>query len=647
MSAGEDIAVTGLALRLPGATDPAAFLANLAAGHSAIRPLPEHRWPLADHHDPNLQAAGKIYTDRAGTIDDVAGFDRRLFGLSPHDARAADPQHRLLLEVAWEALELAGVAPAGLSGEPVGVFVGLSSVDYWLLQANAGYPAAANPYVATGGAMSVAAGRIAYCLGLTGPAIAVDTACSASLMALTLACENLLRGEVPMAVVAGVNLILSPDVMASLCRMRVLAPDGTPRPFGAGAAGYARGEGCVAVVLKTLAQAKADGDTIHAVVKGWASNHNGRTNGLSAPSASGQARAITAALARAGVAPADVGYVEAHGSATPLGDTIEMSAMAEVFGGRDPATPLRIGTVKAAVGHLEGGAGLAGFAKAVLMVRHGVLPAQPPLGELSQGIPWAELPIRVQTATEPWGGGARIAGVNASGFSGTNVHVVVAEPPLASTLQDAETDGPVLIALSAATPAALGARAAALAAMLRAEPERPLAAVARATARTWTGLACADAVVAATTAEAAAGLDAIAASAPARQAPRRGVVRRRISLTDCVVDEAALAAAFPHIPPGGEGPRALLVALCEAAELTVADEGDFVLAVGTADAPEGARVVRVAEGGDPVRALLEALAELVRLGAAVDPRGLLPPGAMRVALPPYPFQHERFWFDDV
>ena len=330
----EPVAIIGMGCRFPGGVDlPKSFWEQLSQGESPISELPDGRWDQEAFYDPDPEAPGKMYTTRGGYIEPVDRFDPQFWGLSPRETIAMDPQQRLLLEVSWEALENAGQAPDRLVGSQSGVFIGISTSDYAWVEFLAGGLTQVDTYMGTGSLLSVAAGRIAYLLGFHGPALSVDTACSSSLMALHLACQHLRSGKVDLALAGGVNLILSPLGTIYLAKSHALAPDGRCKTFDAQADGYVRGEGCGVVVLKRLSDALAHGDRILAVLRGTAANHDGRSSGLTVPNGQAQKAVIEAALADAGGMPPDlVDYVEAHGTGTPLGDPIELRALAEVFG---------------------------------------------------------------------------------------------------------------------------------------------------------------------------------------------------------------------------------------------------------------------------------------------------------------------------
>jgi malonyl CoA-acyl carrier protein transacylase len=458
-SASEPIAIVGLGCRFPGADNPEAFWRLLHEGVDALVEVPANRWDLNACYDPNPDAPGKIYARRGGFLGPVDGFDSDFFGIAPREAVQMDPQHRLLLEVAWEALEHGGQPPRSLTGSQTGVFIGICSNDYGRLSAGA---EKSDAYVAMGNSFSMAAGRLSYLLGVQGPSMAVDTACSSSLVSLHLACQSLRGGECRMALAGGVNLILTPDVTVSLSRARMLSPDGRCRTFDAGANGFARGEGCGIVVLKRLADAEADGDRILAVIRGSAVNQDGRSNGITAPNGPAQEAVIRRALSEAGLSPDDLGYVEAHGTGTPLGDPIEVQALGRVLGSNREALP--IGSVKTNIGHLEAAAGIAGVIKVVLSLQHEEIPAHLNFEKQNPHIAWDETPVRVPVKPEPWVSSARrrIAGVSSFGFSGTNAHVVIEEAPQ-TQLAPRKDHPPHILTVSAKTPEALRELAAAYA----------------------------------------------------------------------------------------------------------------------------------------------------------------------------------------
>ncbi|GAA2632256.1 hypothetical protein GCM10010399_75700 [Dactylosporangium fulvum] len=452
----EPIAVIGVGCRFPGAPDPSAFWDLLDQGRDAVGgDVPGHP-PMGRPH---------------GLLPDVDTFDAEFFGISGREAVHVDPQHRLLLEVAWETLEDAGIPPASLAGSRTGVFVGISSSDYGRLLARE--PELHAAYTGTGQALSVAANRISYALDLKGPSIAVDTACSSSLVALHLACRSLRLGEADTALAGGVNLLLAGDGTAVFEQAGMMAADGRCKTFDAAADGYVRAEGCGLVLLKPLGAAQRDGDRVLAVVRGSAVNQDGRSNGLTAPHGGAQEDVLREALRDAGLGPADVDYVEAHGTGTPLGDPIETAALAAVLGeGRAPGEPFTLGSVKTNIGHAEAAAGIAGVLKVVLMLRHRRIPAHLHLRERNPRIP-ADAPFVVPTEGRDWQlrHGTLTAGVSSFGFGGTNAHVLLQAPPPAPDLNPGAGVRPAhLFTVSARTPTAAAALARRYADLLRREP---------------------------------------------------------------------------------------------------------------------------------------------------------------------------------
>jgi len=459
-SGGDAIAVVGLGCRFPGAPDPDAYWRLLRDGGDAIGDIPPDRWDVEAYFHPEPGTPGRMYTRRGGFLDRVDGFDAAFFGISPREAAEMDPQQRLLLEVTWEALEDAGIVPAELAGSRTGVFVGLSNEEYSQLRPP-GDVASIGAYTGTGIAASVAAGRLSYVLGLAGPSLIVDTACSSSLVSVHLACASLRSGETDLALAGGVNLMLSPRGTVYFCQVGVMSPAGACRTFDAGADGYVRAEGCGVIVLKRLADARRDGDPVVAVIRGSAVNHDGRGGGLTVPSGRAQQAVIRQALAAAGVAAGEVGFVEAHGTATAIGDPIEARALAEVFA-RAGGRPLALGSVKTNIGHGEAAAGIAGIIKVALALRHGRIPPNLHYDTPNPHVPLARMNAFVPTSLAEWPPGARIAGVSSFGLSGTNAHVVLAAAPVTASRDEgpAATAGPRVLPLSARGPEALRALAA-------------------------------------------------------------------------------------------------------------------------------------------------------------------------------------------
>ncbi|WP_218081138.1 type I polyketide synthase [Anthocerotibacter panamensis] len=425
----KSIAVVGLGCRFPAARGPKHFWHLLQTGGDAIREMPALRWDNRTFAQTTTTAQQQARW--GGFLEGIEAFDAQFFGISPREARCIDPQQRLLLEVAWEALEHAGIAPATLAGSLTGVFVGISTTDYYQLLLRSGDPLA--HYCATGNAHCIAANRLSYLLDLRGPSVAVDTACSSSLVALHMACKSLRSQECDLALAGGVNVILSPELTVTFAEAGMIATDGRCKTFDARADGYVRSEGCGVVVLKRLADALVDGDTILAVVRGSAINQDGRSNGLTAPNGLAQEAVLRQALAAAGVAPQAISYIEAHGTGTPLGDPIELEALKAVLTVNRPLTnPCLVASVKTNLGHLEAAAGIAGLIKSVLALWHREIPPHLHLSTLNPHVNLEGIPLTIPTQSQPWPEWAerRLAGVSSFGFGGTNAHVVLEEAPL-------------------------------------------------------------------------------------------------------------------------------------------------------------------------------------------------------------------------
>jgi acyl transferase domain-containing protein/acyl carrier protein/protein-L-isoaspartate O-methyltransferase len=452
----EPVAIVGIGCRFPGGVHgPDAFWQLLAESRDAITEIPGDRWDVDSLYDLDPEAPGRIATRSGGFLCDVDKFDAPFFGISRREAINMDPQQRLLLETTWEALEHAGVSPKDIAGSQTGFFFGISTADYCQLLFQGGY-GGIDPYTATGGAHSIAAGRVAYILGTHGPAIVVDTSCSSSLVALHLAGQSLRTGECDLALVGGVNLILSPESTIALSKAHMLSPDGRSKAFDAAADGFARAEGCGVVAIKLLSRAIADRDNIWAVMRGSAVNHDGHSSGLTAPNGAAQERLIRQALQAAGIKAPDIQYVEAHGTGTALGDPIEAHALAAVLGaGRDVRNPLYVGSVKTNVGHLEAAAGIAGVIKTALSLRNGIIPPSLHFSQLNPHIDLNGVPFVVAAAMTEWPSvQRRMAGVSSFGFSGTNAHVILEAPP-GYNPAIAVPDANHVLVISARTPTAL------------------------------------------------------------------------------------------------------------------------------------------------------------------------------------------------
>ncbi|EGO65796.1 type I polyketide synthase [Acetonema longum] len=419
----EPIAIIGIGCRFPGAQGHKAFWQLLQNGVDAIREAP-----------PGYQRAGRSTGNRnadreqngwGGFLEAIDEFDAPFFGISPREAVSMDPQQRLLLEVAWEALEDAGQVPERLAGQPVGVFVGVSGYEYGTLLNQF---TTQDIYTATGNALSIVSNRISYLFNFQGPSLSVDTACSSSLVAVHLACQSLRNGESAMALAGGVNLLLSPELTTAFAKAGMLASDGRCKTFAAEANGYVRGEGAGVVVLKPLSRALADGDMIYALIAGSAVNQDGRSNGLTAPNGRAQEQVLLDAYRQAGVSPGQIQYIEAHGTGTSLGDPIEAKALGKVLAlDRSPQHPCLIGSAKTNIGHLEAAAGIAGIIKVALAIKHRQIPASLHFTNPNPYIPFADLPLRVQTELGSWPDTSvpALAGVSSFGFGGTNAHIVL------------------------------------------------------------------------------------------------------------------------------------------------------------------------------------------------------------------------------
>ena len=461
----ESIAIIGIGCRFPGGVnDPESFWKLLQEGREAISEIPADRWNVDRFYDAEPGLIGKSVAKRGGFLDSVDQFDPQFFGISPREAPYIDPQQRLLLETAWEAIEDAGLVLNFENGTDIGVFVGISHNDYQGLQHTATDRFGISSHTPTGSAHSIAANRISYCLNLSGPSVAMDTACSSALTAVHVACEHILTGRCKTAMAGGVTVMITPDGFIGFSQAGMLSPEGKCKAFDAAANGFVRGEGAGIVLLKKLSDALADGDPIHAVIIGSALNQDGHTNGISLPSPDAQARLVREACVDAGIEPSQIGYVEAHGTGTAVGDPIEAHALAEALcEDRTEDAPLLIGSVKTNLGHLETASGLAGLVKAALAVKNGSIPASLNFENPNPNIDFSALKLQVAVKNQafPKTDGPRMAGVNSFGFGGANAHVIVTEAPRVShsPLPDPDSDRAWPLVLSARSEKSLSATA--------------------------------------------------------------------------------------------------------------------------------------------------------------------------------------------
>lgn len=624
--ANEPIAIVAMACRMPGGCDtPAAFWSFLDRGGDAVEPFPDERFTLVGEpppHDSNrARQAGSF-------LRDVERFDAGVFGIPAKEAASMDPQQRLLLEVCWEALENAGTPIGELQDSSTGVFVGVSNIDYALL--NHAATGISADYAATGMANAIAAGRISYVFGFNGPSSVVDTACSASASAIHLACQSLRARECEQALAGGVNLALLPEITQTLADMQALAPDGRCKAFSATADGFGRGEGCAMLVLRRLSDATARGDVVLGVIRGSAWNQDGRSSGLTAPNGVAQERVVRAALAAADVRPDEISYVEAHGTGTALGDPIEIAALGRVFGAEPrSAGPLRVGSVKTNIGHLEAAAGVAGVMKVVLALQHERIPPHLHASVLNPRVDWPALPIEIPTDGAAWPRGERprLAGVSSFGFSGTNVHLIVGEAPSpADPERTAQDDGrTTVLTASAKSREALLALAGRYAEAL----ERPGVSFPSFAASANLGrsaFAHRLAFIGSSAREAAAQLRMFASGDPRSQVRASFVVSHRPPRVAFVADADLRADAAADLIERWRG---------------FGVDGEIV----DAATPDSTAACLVTLRRDDERVFLDELVELYLGGVAIDWRPLHGDPHAVVVLPNYPFERQRHWAD--
>ncbi|MDJ1183278.1 beta-ketoacyl synthase N-terminal-like domain-containing protein [Roseofilum casamattae] len=430
----EAIAIVGMGCRFPGGGDsPEAYWDVLKQSKDALIDIPKDRWDIDEYYDSDPEAPGKMYVRQGYFLQQkVDEFEPAFFGISGLEAAKMDPSQRILLEVSWEALEDAGIAPKSLKNTETGVYVGQCFNDYARVGTDVSVNHLPDFYLGTGTAMNITAGRIAYVLGLQGPTFCLDTTCSSSLVTVHLAAQSLRSGECNLALAGGVNLMLHPSTTHGFCKGRALAADSRCKTFDAGADGYARGEGCGMLVLKRMRDAVADGDRILALVRGSAINHDGPSSGLTVPNQQAQKKVIRQALNSAKLEPSDVSYVECHGTGTSLGDPLEVKGLNEVYGEeRKRDNPLLLGAVKSNVGHLEAAAGVAGLIKIILSLQHEEIPANMNFKQPNPRIEWNKMAVKVLAKSTPWvrGEKERCAGVSGFGMSGTNAHIILSEAP--------------------------------------------------------------------------------------------------------------------------------------------------------------------------------------------------------------------------
>ena len=459
----EPIAIIGIGCRFPGkANNPEELWKLLCDGFDAITEVPMDRWDIRSFYDPDQSKPAKCISKWGGYVDNIDQFDADFFGISPREAARIDPQHRLMLEVAYETMQDAGQAPEMLAGSRTGVFIGISTSDYGSIQSCLTERHTIGAYTNAGQACSIASNRISHQFNFHGPSISVDTACSSSLVAVCLACQAIWTGECDLSLAGGVNALLRLEGDIGFSKASMLSPDGRCKCFDAKANGFVRAEGAGIILLKPLSRALADGDPIYAVIRGALVNQDGHTPGLSLPNQAAQESMLRDVYQQAGIAPQTVHFIEAHGTGTSVGDPIELNAIGSVLGrDRKPGQECVVGSIKSNIGHLETASGIAGLIKAALCVKHGAIPQNLHFEVPNPNIPFESLRLRVPRSLEPWplnGGGMRIAGVNSFGFGGTNAHVILESAPARKDPSlSASRSEPMILPIAARSPEALHA----------------------------------------------------------------------------------------------------------------------------------------------------------------------------------------------
>jgi phthiocerol/phenolphthiocerol synthesis type-I polyketide synthase C len=463
MNSSNSIAIIGTSCRFPGVANPDSFWNVLKNKVNTITEIPADRWNMNDYYDPDKEVPGKMHIRHGGFIQDVSKFDNNFFNISPIESESLDPQIRLLLELSYETLENANVNAERLRGTNTGVFVGMSIIDYVDFSMRNEDPTIINAYSGSGTSFSTASGRISYAYGLMGPSVTLDSACSSSLVAVHFGAQSLLSRETDLAMACAVNLNLSPKTYLGYSKLNALSVEGQCKAFDASCDGFVRSEGGGIVLMKRYEDALRDGDNILAVILGSAVTNDGTGQGFTVPNAVAQAKAIKMAIAKAGIAPDDITYLEAHGTGTRLGDPIEMRGISDAFYPRSKTNPLYVGSVKTNIGHAEPAAGMAGLIKTILSIQHESLPANLHFNTPNPEIDWDRIPLQVPVELIPWkiAGKPLIAGINSFGLSGTNAHVIISEPfkiPLQQGpdhLLDRHLNGPFILPVSAKSEDAL------------------------------------------------------------------------------------------------------------------------------------------------------------------------------------------------